>query len=173
MNAPRKWRSSTSLAHDAARSLSRPRSKPIRRESRFRSRGPTACPRLSGCCADKHFVGQVLVNLDHQLDPLRQGGGCDARSISATCWTRSSSRSRTTASGISQGGRAPCLRAVLPYGQGPFARAGRYGARTGDRQAYHRSARRANQRAQRAGSGNVPSRLRSKRLKQDILTNFA
>ena len=35
---------------------------------------------------------------DYQLDPLWQGGGCNADQIPEICWIRSSSKSRTTAS---------------------------------------------------------------------------
>lgn len=116
-------------------------------------RGADSLPSPFWVCADKHFVGQVLVNLI--INSIRYGkeGGVTRikfRDMLDKILVEVEDQRRR----YRQGGRAPYFRAVLPYGQGPFTRAGRYGARTGDRQAYYRSSRRANQRPQRVGSGN-------------------
>ena len=42
---------------------------------------------------------------------------------------------------------------MIPHGQGPLARAGRHGTRSGHRETYRRGARRAHHRPQRTGRG--------------------
>ncbi len=101
--------------------------------------------------ADKHYIGQVIVNL--VINSIRYGkeGGL-TRVHFRDMLDKILSRWRIT-DWESVRRICPRLRAILPYRQGAFARAGRYRPRTGDREAYHRSARRTHQRAQRTRRG--------------------
>ena len=119
-----------------------------RKHIRITVKGSENLPSPFWVQADKHYIGQVL----HQLDPLRQGGWADAHPLPRHA-RQDPHRGRGQRTGHRQGGPAAHLRALLPHGQGPLARAGRHGPRTGHRQAHHRGARRADLRPQRAGRG--------------------
>ena len=105
---------------------------------------------------------------------FRRPSGCwPTSTISGRCWSISSSTRSTTAGrggatrirfrdmldrilvevedngqGHRQGGPAARVRTLLPHGQGAFARTGRHGTGSGDRQAHRRGPRRADHRAQ-------------------------
>ena len=102
--------------------------------------------------ADKHYIGQVMVNLI--INSIRYGkeGGRDARPFPRHA-RQNPDRSRGQRFGHRQGGPAARFRTFLPHGQGPFARAGRHGTRSGHRETYRRGARRAYHRPQRTGRG--------------------
>ncbi len=102
--------------------------------------------------ADKHYIGQVFVNL--VINSIRYGKGGRLYPDPLPRHARQDSgRGRGQRAGHRPRGSATHLRAFLPYGQGPFARAGRHGPRTGDRQAHRRGARRADHGAERTGRG--------------------
>ena len=86
--------------------------------------------------ADRRRIAQVITNLlSNSIKYGREGGETRIGFVD---------RNR-------RGEYSPRIRALLPRRQEPLARAGRHGARTGDRQAYSGSPRRADHAAQQVG----------------------
>ena len=103
--------------------------------------------------ADKHYVGQVLVNLIvNSIRYGRSGRRRDQRQVPRHA-RQDTDRGRGQRRRHRQGGHKPRLRALLPCRQEPFARAGRHGSGSGHSQTYHRGTRRAHYGTQRKGRG--------------------
>lgn len=102
--------------------------------------------------ADKHYIGQVIVNL--VINSIRYGkeGGL-TRVHFRDMLDKILVEVEDNGLGISKEDLPRVFERFYRTDKGALARAGRYGARPGDREAYHRSARRTHQRAQRTGRG--------------------
>lgn len=102
--------------------------------------------------ADKHYVGQVMVNLlTNSICYGREGGQTRVRFRDML--DKILIEVEDSGVGIAKEDIPACLRTVLPHRQGPVTRTRRHGAGAGDRQTYRRSARRAYHAAQRSGRG--------------------
>lgn len=123
-----------------------------RKEIRISVKGADNLPSPFWVLADKHYIGQVFVNLI--INSIRYGkeGGADPHPVPRHAG-QNSGRGRGQRFGHRQGGSAARVRALLPYGQGAVAGAGRHGTRAGHRQTYRRGARRTDHGPQRTRRG--------------------